>query len=122
MSPSGLQIVVIATTLLEGQRAVKGEGEERRAGVRRCLLCRRPYGLECRYARISEFLGIYIYMYYSDHNPPHVHAIYGQFDAEFAIEDGKRLRGVFPPRAEKLVQEWAAILTRNHCRKTGSGL
>lgn len=48
-------------------------------------------------------------MYFSDHNPPHFHAIYGQFDAEFAIEDGKRLRGGFPPRAEKLVREWAAI-------------
>ena len=47
--------------------------------------------------RISEFLGIYIYMYFSDHNPPHFQAIYGQFDAEFAIENGKRLKGFFPP-------------------------
>lgn len=54
-------------------------------------------------------MGIYIYMYFSDHNPPHFHAIYGQFDAEFAIENGKRLKGAFPPRAEKLVTEWASI-------------
>ena len=27
--------------------------------------------------RISEFYGIAIYMYYQDHGPPHVHAIYG---------------------------------------------
>jgi hypothetical protein len=59
--------------------------------------------------RISEFLGIYIYMYFSDHNPPHFHAIYGQFDAEFAIGDGKLLAGAFPPRAKKLVFEWAAV-------------
>jgi hypothetical protein len=57
-------------------------------------------------------LGIYIYMYFSDHNPPHFHAIYGQFDAEFAIETGERLKGAFPPRAEKLVREWSSIYRR----------
>ena len=35
--------------------------------------------------RISEFYGIVIYMYYSDHAPPHFHAIYGQFEAEILI-------------------------------------
>jgi len=28
--------------------------------------------------RISEFFGIYIYMYYRDHMPPHLHAIYAE--------------------------------------------
>lgn len=28
--------------------------------------------------RLSEFYGIVIYMYFSDHNPPHFHAIYGK--------------------------------------------
>jgi len=48
-------------------------------------------------------------MYFSDHNPPHFHAIYGQFDAEFSIDTGERLRGAFPPRAERLVGEWASL-------------
>ncbi|MEX2443796.1 MAG: DUF4160 domain-containing protein [Alkalispirochaeta sp.] len=69
-------------------------------------------------------MGIYIYMYFSDHNPPHVHTIYGQFDAEFSIVTGERLRGAFPSRAERFVREWAGIyknqllhnweLARNH--------
>ena len=59
--------------------------------------------------RISEFLGIFIYMYFSDHNPPHFHAVYGQFDAEFAVESGDRLAGAFPLRAERLVKEWADL-------------
>ncbi len=63
----------------------------------------------CVVPRISQFLGICIYMYFSDHNPPHFHAIYGQFDAEFVIGTGERLRGAFPPRAERLVEEWAGI-------------
>lgn len=32
--------------------------------------------------RISSFFGIVIYMYFKDHNPPHFHAIYGEYNAE----------------------------------------
>ena len=28
--------------------------------------------------RISDFNGITIFMYYSDHDPPHFHAAYGE--------------------------------------------
>jgi hypothetical protein len=58
--------------------------------------------------RISEFYGIAIYMYYSDHAPPHFHAIYGQFEAEILIRSAALLRGHLPPRALSLVREWAA--------------
>lgn len=56
--------------------------------------------------RISEFLGIVIYMYFSEHNPPHFHAIYGQFEAEILIENGELLKGKLPVRALSLVREW----------------
>lgn len=56
--------------------------------------------------RIAEFYGIFIYMYFSDHSPPHFHAIYGQFEAEFEIATGDILKGRLPPRAAKLVREW----------------
>lgn len=29
--------------------------------------------------RIAEFFGIFIYMYFEDHSPPHFHAIYGDY-------------------------------------------
>ena len=57
--------------------------------------------------RISEFLGIVIYMYFSEHNPPHFHAIYGQYEAEILIINGDVLKGKFPTRALTLVKEWA---------------
>lgn len=57
--------------------------------------------------RICEFLGIVIYMYFSDHNPPHFHAIYGQFEAEILIKNGELWKGKLPPRALALVREWA---------------
>ncbi len=55
---------------------------------------------------ISRFLGIIIAMYYNDHNPPHFHAIYGDFRAVIAVETGEILEGRLPPRVLGLVQEW----------------
>ncbi len=59
--------------------------------------------------RISFFLGIAIYMYYRDHNPPHFHAIYGEYAAMVGIEDGNVIAGKLPKRASELVKEWAEI-------------
>jgi len=56
--------------------------------------------------RISEFYGILIYMYFSDHAPPHFHAMYGRFEAEILIETGTTLKGRLPRRAAALVREW----------------
>jgi hypothetical protein len=36
---------------------------------------------------ISRFFGIIISMYYEDHNPPHFHAMYGEFKATIKIND-----------------------------------
>ncbi len=56
--------------------------------------------------RISEFYGIVIYMHYSDHAPPHFHAIYGEFEAEILIRSAVVLKGHLPRRALSLVREW----------------
>ena len=56
--------------------------------------------------RIAEFYGIAIYMYFSDHAPPHFHAIYGGYDAEIEIATGDILKGSLPARARRLVREW----------------
>lgn len=59
---------------------------------------------------ICRFYGIVIKMYFrkSEHNPPHFHAIYGEYVGEFAIETGKVIAGDLPQKALSLVQEWAA--------------
>lgn len=59
--------------------------------------------------RISQFYGIAVYMYYRDHAPPHFHAIYGEYEAEIAIEGAVNLEGTLPRRARKLVEEWAVM-------------
>jgi hypothetical protein len=59
--------------------------------------------------RISEFFGILIYMYFSEHSPPHFHALYGDFEASFTIDTLEILEGSLPRRVIALVLEWAAL-------------
>jgi hypothetical protein len=59
--------------------------------------------------RVSEFLGIAIYMYFSEHGVAHFHAIYGQYEAVVGIDPILILDGRLPRRVRSLVFEWAAI-------------
>lgn len=59
--------------------------------------------------RISEFFGVVIAMYFSDHNPPHFHAEYAGDEAEFSIDTLEILVGQLPRRARALVVEWATL-------------
>ncbi len=58
---------------------------------------------------LSRFFGIIIRMFYSDHEPPHFHAFYGEYEALIEIESLMILRGYLPRRALALILEWAAI-------------
>ena len=60
---------------------------------------------------LSRFYGIIIRMYFiqAEHNPPHVHAIYGDDVAEVAIKTGEILDGHLPPKALSMVREWIEI-------------
>lgn len=54
---------------------------------------------------ISRFYGIIIYMYVSEHNPPHFHVWYDNYKASITIEDGI-VTGSLPRRALNLVFDW----------------
>jgi hypothetical protein len=58
--------------------------------------------------RISYFYGILIYMYPDDHNPPHFHAKYNEFEEFITIKDLALLEGKLPAKAHALVIEWAS--------------
>lgn len=58
---------------------------------------------------ISRFLGIVIRMFSVEHNPPHFHAVYDEFEAQFSIEHLEIIEGYLPPRIRGLVIEWASI-------------
>lgn len=57
---------------------------------------------------ISRFLGIVIGMFYSEHGVPHFHAVYGEHEVSIEIES-RAVHGQFPPRALRLVLEWAEL-------------
>ena len=58
---------------------------------------------------LSAFFGIVIRMYYDDHSPPHFPAIYGEHEAQIAVDTLEVLHGSLPKRALALVLEWAAL-------------
>lgn len=60
---------------------------------------------------ISRFYGITIKMYFlaSEHNPPHIHAIYNNSVAIIDIQTLELIEGEIPKRALKLVKEWVSI-------------
>ena len=57
---------------------------------------------------LSRFYGLTIRMYFqqSAHNPPHIHAIYGDDMAAISIKVGKILEGYLPKKALEMVLEW----------------
>ena len=63
---------------------------------------------ECDMPEISLFYGIRITMYYEDHNPPHFHAFYNEYEAMFDF-NGNLLDGKFPKKELKLVEAWSII-------------
>jgi hypothetical protein len=57
---------------------------------------------------ISRFYGISITMNYNEHNPPHFHAFYGDFEISVEIKSGV-VKGSMPKRALKMIFEWLEL-------------
>lgn len=60
---------------------------------------------------IARFYGIKISIYQmqKEHNTPHLHALYGEYDAEIDIKTGNQTRGNLPGTALALVRKWITI-------------
>ncbi len=64
---------------------------------------------------ICRFYGIIIYLYWKDHNPPHVHFSYGNYECSISVID-RVVDGQAPAKVIAKVNEWisqneSAILT-----------
>jgi hypothetical protein len=55
---------------------------------------------------IDSFNGIKINIYNGEHRPPHIHAVYNEFEILIIIEDGEIYAGDLPTRQLKLVFDW----------------
>lgn len=60
---------------------------------------------------ISMFYGIIIRMYFApgEHNPPHFHVVYNEYEASCDLLTGDIIEGDLPRRQRKLVAAWAEL-------------
>ena len=60
---------------------------------------------------IARFYGIIIRMYFqqAEHNPPHIHALFGEDMAAIDIKSGKIIEGQLPAKTLSLVQKWILL-------------
>jgi hypothetical protein len=57
---------------------------------------------------ISAFYGLIIKMFFmqSEHNPPHIHVIYGEYVGIIDIKTLEMIEGDLPNRALSMAKEW----------------
>lgn len=53
---------------------------------------------------IARFYGIIIKIYFNDHNPPHFHAYYGEYDGAFDIQTLEMIYGDLPKKLKNLLE------------------
>ena len=60
---------------------------------------------------ISRFYVIVIKMFFKpkDHEPSHIHALYGEYMGVFDIKTFQMTEGDLPKKAQELVKEWLNI-------------
>ena len=60
---------------------------------------------------ISRFYGIVIKMFFKpkEHEPPHIHALYGEYIGIFDLKTNEMTDGDLPQKAQILVKEWLRI-------------
>ena len=60
---------------------------------------------------ISRFYGIIIKMFFKpkEHEPSHIHALYGEYVGVFDLKSFEMTYGDLPQKAQSLVQEWLKL-------------
>ncbi|BED93151.1 MAG: DUF4160 domain-containing protein [Candidatus Paraimprobicoccus trichonymphae] len=60
---------------------------------------------------LSMFYGMIIKMFFiqKEHNPPHIHVIYGEYVGVVDIQTIEMVEGDLPPKALVMIKEWVMI-------------
>ena len=64
------------------------------------------FGLYEIRARVFEKEGISFNIYTNDHNPPHIHIKYAEYEIKVSLEDYSVIKGNLPNNKEKTAIEW----------------
>lgn len=70
---------------------------------------------------ISRFYGMVVKMFFfgSEHNPPHIHVVYGEYVGIIDLQTLAMLQGDLPDKAYRLVKN-GRLCTKRSCSKCGS--
>jgi len=55
---------------------------------------------------IINGIRILIHLRSKEHNPPHIHAVFQQYEAIYSLSDEERLDGLLPSKEEKIVKSF----------------
>lgn len=60
---------------------------------------------------LSRFHGIVVRMYFQqvEHNPPHIHALYGDDMVAIDVQTGDIMEGSFPSKQLSMLRQWVEI-------------
>ena len=59
---------------------------------------------------VTRFFGVVIKIFFrGEHNPPHIHAVYGEHNGLFSIATMEMIEGDLSNRVQKLVKEWGEL-------------
>ena len=60
---------------------------------------------------IARFYGMIVKMYFlgKEHNPPHVHVLYGECMGVIDIQTAEMLEGDLPSKALSMASEWVSL-------------
>ncbi len=57
---------------------------------------------------ISRFYGMVIKMFLAEQAPPHIHVVYGEYNAVFDLNSLLMTAGDLPYRGQNMMKEWLA--------------
>lgn len=66
---------------------------------------------------IETFNGVKVNIYYNEHNPPHVHFVFGEYEVLLVIQDGTVYKGWLPGPQLERSKKWLNN-NRRDCMKT----
>lgn len=60
---------------------------------------------------LSRFYGLIIKMYFqqSEHNPPHIHVLYGEYMGAIDVLTCEMIEGDLPNKALRMAKEWTEM-------------
>ena len=64
---------------------------------------------------ITRFYGIIIKIYFNEHGVPHFHAVYGEYNGVFELENLEMIEGDLPGRAIKMIKEYGQKAIKEIC-------